>query len=198
MRIAFLASHNGSAAKAIVQACERGTLSADPVLLISNNPDSGALSWATDMDVKNYCLNEKNLHGADNLDREIAAILGDHVIDLVVCSGYMKLIGPQTIASVRGRILNVHPALLPKHGGKGLYGRHVHDAVIAAGDKETGITIHLVNGEYDKGPVVAQLRLPVRPGDTAENVENRVKAAEPDFYIQTLRAILDGSVKLPL
>lgn len=197
MRLAFLASHNGSAAKAIMQACQRGDLNADPVLLVSNNPESGALQWSTDMDLKNYCLNEKNMQGPENLDREIAAILSDHVIDLVVCSGYMKLIGPQTIAAVKGRILNVHPALLPKHGGKGLYGRHVHEAVIAAGDKETGITIHLVNGEYDKGPVVAQLRLPVRPGDTAENVENRVKAAEPDFYIQTLRAILEGSVKLP-
>lgn len=197
MRLAFLASHNGSAAKAIVQACQRGTLNADPVLLIGNNPDSGAHQWATDMDLKNYCLNEKSMQGADNLDREIASILSDHVIDLVICSGYMKLIGPQTIASVKGRILNVHPALLPKHGGQGLYGRKVHDAVIAAGERETGITIHLVNGEYDKGPIVAQHRLPVKAGDTAEDVENRVKAAEPDFYIQTLRAILDGSLKLP-
>lgn len=197
MRLGFFASHNGSAAKAIVQACERGKLDADPVLLIGNNPESGAHQWATDMELKNYCLNEKNMQGAENLDKEIAAILRDHTIDLVVCSGYMKLIGPETIASVKGRILNVHPALLPRHGGKGLYGRRVHDAVIAAGDKETGITIHLVNGEYDKGPVVAQLRLPVRAGDSAEDVENRVKAAEPDFYIQTLRAILNGSIKLP-
>ncbi len=197
MRIAFLASHNGSAAKAIAQACDTGDLSADPALLICNNPDAGALTWAVDMKVKNYCLNEKNMGGADRLDREIGNILMDHKIDLVVCSGYMKLIGPQTIAAVNGRILNVHPALLPKHGGKGLYGRHVHDAVIAAGDAETGITIHLVNGEYDKGPIIAQHRLPVQAADTAVDVENRVKAAEPDFYIETLRAILNGSIKLP-
>lgn len=197
MRIAFFASHNGSAAKAITKACERGDLSADPALLICNNPGAGALEWATDLQLKSYCLNESNMGGVEPLDREIATILSEHKIDLVICSGYMKLIGPQTIAAVGGHILNVHPALLPRHGGRGMYGRRVHEAVVAAGEKETGITIHLVNGEYDQGPIIAQHRLPVRPGDTAEIVENRVKAAEPDFYIQTLRHILDGDVKLP-
>lgn len=196
MRIAFLASHNGSAAKAIFDACTDGMLAADPVLLICNNPDAGALKWAVENKLKNYCLNEGNMSGADRLDREIGNILMDHKIDLVVCSGYMKLIGPETIAAVKGRILNVHPALLPKHGGKGLYGRHVHESVIAAGDAETGITIHLVNGEYDKGPIIAQHRLPIKAGDTAADVERRVKTAEPDFYIETLRAILDKKIKL--
>ncbi len=197
MRLAFFASHNGSAAKAIVEACEAGNLAADPVFLVCNNPDAGAIKWAVEKRLKNYCLNEKNMNGADKLDREIANLLQDHAIDLVVCSGYMKLIGPKTIKAVRGRILNVHPALLPRHGGQGMYGRRVHDAVVAAGERETGITIHLVDGEYDKGPIVAQRRLPVHQSDTAVDVENRVKAAEPDFYIETLRAILGGSIKFP-
>ena len=109
----------------------------------------------------------------------------------------MKLIGPETIAAAGGHILNVHPALLPKHGGRGMYGRKVHESVVANRESETGITIHLVDAEYDKGPVIAQHRLPVHPGDTAEDVENRVKAAEPDFYIQTLRALLSGEITLP-
>lgn len=197
MRLAFFASHNGSAAKAIAQACERGELPADPVLLICNNPGAGALNWAVKMKVKSYCLNEKNLNGADNLDREIAHILEEHAIDLVICSGYMKLIGPETIAVMKGRILNVHPALLPRHGGHGMYGRKVHEAVVAAKETETGSTIHLVTGEYDKGPVIAQNRVPVHANDTAEDVENRVKAAEPDFYIETLRAILTDKIRLP-
>lgn len=197
MRLAFFASHNGSAAKAIAQACDRGELAADPALLICNNPDAGALKWAVDMKIKNYCLNEKNMGGTDRLDQEIAHLLTDHAINMVVCSGYMKLIGPKTIHAVNGRILNVHPALLPRHGGQGMYGRRVHEAVVAAGETETGATIHLVNGEYDKGPIVAQHRIPVRPGDSAEDVENHVKAAEPDFYIETLRAILDGRITLP-
>lgn len=197
MRIAFFASHNGSAAKAITQACERGDLAADPVLLICNNPGAGALDWAVEHTVKSYCLNEKNMGDADRLDQEIANILDDHVIDLVVCSGYMKLIGPKTLAAVKGRILNVHPSLLPRHGGQGMYGRRVHEAVVAAGEKETGITIHLVNSEYDQGPIIAQHKIPVRAGDTANDIENRVKAAEPDFYIHTLRRILDGEITLP-
>ena len=197
MRLAFLASHNGSAAKAITQACLNGDLAAQPILLIGNNPGAGAFTWARDLGLKSYCLNEKNLNGAAALDQEIATILREHAIDLVVCSGYMKLIGPETIAAAGGHILNVHPALLPKHGGRGMYGRKVHESVVANRESETGITIHLVDAEYDKGPVIAQHRLPVHPGDTAEDVENRVKAAEPDFYIQTLRALLSGEITLP-
>jgi len=196
MRIAFLASHNGSAAKAITEACLNGTLPATPVLLIGNNPGAGAFGWAKDLGVKSYCLNEKNTGSIDALDKEIAAILEEHAIDLVVCSGYMKLIGTQTIAAAKGRILNVHPALLPRHGGQGMYGRHVHEAVVAAGETETGITIHLVTGEYDKGPIIAQHRLPVHANDTAIDVENRVKAAEPTFYIETLGKIFSGDIEL--
>lgn len=135
--------------------------------------------------------------GVQNLDREIANVLDDHKIDLVVCSGYMKLIGPDAITAVRGRILNVHPALLPRHGGQGMYGRKVHEAVISAGETETGITIHLVDAQYDHGKIIAQHTVSVRPGDTAADVEARVKAAEPDFYIDTLRQILSGDIVLP-
>lgn len=196
MRIGFFASHNGSAALAITEACESGILSAAPSLMISNNPGSGALQWASDKELKSYCLNDKNTGGGAALDNEIANVLRDHTIDMIVCSGYMKLIGPQTIAAVPA-ILNVHPALLPRYGGQGMYGRKVHEAVAASGDTETGITIHLVDGAYDHGPVIAQKKLPVRPGDSAEDIEQRVKAAEPDFYIETIGAILDGRIALP-
>lgn len=196
MRIAFLASHNGSSAKAITLACDSGDLAAQPVLLISNNPECPAFIWAKEHKVKTYCLNEKILKSAEAVDREIGHVLEDHAIDLVVCSGYMKLIGPQTIRAAKGRILNVHPALLPRHGGKGLYGRRVHEAVIANGDTETGITIHLVDEEYDHGRILAQHRIPVTPGDTAESIEGKVKAAEPDFYIDTLRRILSGDITI--
>jgi len=195
MRLAFFASHNGSAAHAITKACDKEELNADPVFLISNNADSGALKWAVEDKVKAYCLNEKNMGGADKLDEEIANLINDHKIDLGICSGYMRLIGPQTISACP--ILNVHPALLPKYGGKGMYGKFVHRAVKENGDTQTGITIHLVDSEYDQGPVVAQKTLPVKPEDSAEDIENRVKAAEPDFYIETLRKIISGEIKLP-
>ncbi len=193
MKIAFLASHNGSAARAIAQACLNGTLPAKPVLLISNNESSKALGWAKDMRLKTALINAGN---AASPDAAIAGLLEDNHIDLVVCSGYMKLVGPETIASVRGAILNVHPALLPKHGGKGMYGRHVHQAVLDNKEEETGITIHLVDGEYDRGRILAQKRLPVSPADSVDRIEEMVKAAEPEFYIETLKNILSGNISL--
>lgn len=193
MRIAFLASHNGSAAHAIAQACDEGTIKADPVLLISNNTESKALDWAQEMKIKTAVINASN---AANPDQTIAHLLEDHKMDLVVCSGYMKLIGLKTIAAMHGAILNVHPALLPLYGGKGMYGRHVHQAVFDAKDAETGITIHLVDHEYDRGRIIAQKRIPVGNGDSVEVIEEKVKAAEPDFYIETLQKILSGKLSL--
>lgn len=193
MKIAFLASHNGSAARAIAKACQNGIIAAAPTLLITNNPDCNALKWAKDLRLKTAVINTGNSADPDNA---IGALLEDNEIDLVVCSGYMKLIGPYTIAAVHGAILNTHPALLPKHGGKGMYGRHVHQAVFDNRDTETGITIHLVDGEYDHGRILAQKRLPVENGESVDNIENKVKAAEPDFYIETLQKILSGDISL--
>lgn len=193
MNIAFLASHNGSSALAITNACINGTLEANPVLLISNNPDCGAIKWAKDLQLKTAVINASN---AQNPDKAIADLLVDNHIDLTICSGYMKLIGPETIAATHGAILNVHPALLPKHGGKGLYGRHVHQAVFDNKETETGITIHLVDGEYDHGKIIAQKRLPVLDGESVDDIEAKVKAAEPDFYIETLQKILSGEFSL--
>ncbi len=193
MKIAFLASHNGSAARAIAQACKNGSIAAEPVLLITNNPDCGAVKWAKDMRLKTAVINAGNSADPDNA---IGAMLEDNAVDLVICSGYMKLIGPYTIAAVHGALLNTHPALLPKYGGKGMYGRHVHQAVFDNKDTETGITIHLVDGEYDHGRVLAQKRLPVKTGESVDDIENKVKAAEPDFYIETLQKILSGDISL--
>lgn len=193
MKIAFLASHNGSAAKAIAAACINGVLHAAPVLLISNNPDSKALDWAKELGLKTAVINAKN---AADPDQTIADLLHDHAIDLAVCSGYMKLIGPKTIETMHGAILNTHPALLPKHGGKGMYGRFVHQAVFDNKDTETGITIHLVDGEYDRGRILAQKRLPVANGEPVESIEEKVKSAEPDFYIETISKILSGEISL--
>ncbi|HEU4837808.1 MAG TPA: formyltransferase family protein [Micavibrio sp.] len=191
-KIAFLASHNGSTARAIAKVCLDGKLPAQPVLLISNNEGSNALKWAKELRLKTALVNTAN--SADP-DAAIAGIFEDAGIDIVICSGYMKLIGPETIAAVHGAILNVHPALLPRHGGKGMYGRHVHQAVFDGKDAETGVTIHLVDSQYDHGRVLAQKRLPVS-GKSVEEIEEMVKAAEPDFYIETLGRILSGELPL--
>ncbi len=193
IKIAFLASHNGSAARAITMACKTGDLSAEPIALITNNAGSNALLWAEEMRLKTAIVNAAT---TPSPDFEIARLLKDNSINLVVCSGYMKLIGPEVIKAVNGAILNVHPALLPKYGGKGMYGRHVHQAVFNAKDKETGITIHMVDDAYDHGRTIAQKTLPVDVTDSVEDIENKVKAAEPDFYIETIRKIISGEIFL--
>ena len=108
----------------------------------------------------------------------------------------MKLLGPKTVAAYRGRILNTHPALLPKHGGQGMYGMRVHEAVLAAGDSETGVTVHLVDEIYDHGATLAQARVPVQPGDDAEALAARVLAAEHELLVETLVRIVAGEIAL--
>lgn len=196
MNIAFLASYNGSSAKAITDACFNGDLIASPTLLITNNASAGALEWAENMGLKTAVLNSVQHPDPADLDQKIADKLKEHKINLVVCSGYMKLIGDDTIDAVDGKILNVHPALLPKHGGKGMFGRHVHNAVKEAGDHETGATIHLVNNKYDEGRIIAQKSVEVMNSDSVDDIENKVRALEPDLYVESIRKILKGDIEL--
>lgn len=196
MNIAFLASYNGSSAHAITDACLSNDLVAAPTLLITNNPNAKALEWAENKGLKTCIINSKTHKNPEELDEAIAQKLKDNRINLVVCSGYMKLIGPETIDAVKSKILNIHPALLPKYGGQGMYGRHVHQAVKDNGDKETGATIHLVNDEYDKGHIIAQKTVEVLPSDGVEDIENKVKEIEPEFYIETIRKIIKGDIEL--
>lgn len=180
-RLAFLASHNGSSARAIVQACAQGVLAAQPALMLSNTAVAGALTWAQEAGIPAFTVSS---------DADILALLRAHGADWVILSGYMKLIGADVVRTYPRRILNVHPALLPAYGGKGMYGRRVHDAVKASGDTATGITIHYVDEIYDHGEIIAQKTIPVLPSDTAEDIESRVKAAEPGFFVETLKALI--------
>ncbi|MCP4644230.1 MAG: phosphoribosylglycinamide formyltransferase, partial [bacterium] len=192
MNIGFLASHNGSNMQAIVDACTHGTLQAVPAVVISNNSRSGALERARREGIPWYHLSGKTHPDPCALDRAILVALAGHDVDLIVLAGYMKKLGPRTLARFDGRMLNIHPALLPKYGGKGMYGMHVHEAVIAAGETESGVSIHLVDAEYDTGPVIAQARVPVEPGDTPETLAARVLEREHTFFVETLQRIVVG------
>ena len=196
MNIAFLASYNGSSALAITDACLNNDLIAASTLLITNNPEAKALEWAENKGLKATVLNSKSHPDPELLDEAIAQKLRDNKINLVVCSGYMKLIGSATIDAVDGKILNIHPALLPKYGGQGMYGRHVHQAVKDNRDSETGATIHLVNNAYDEGRVLAQKTVDVLPNDSVEDIENKVKDIEPQFYVETIKRIIKGDIHL--
>jgi phosphoribosylglycinamide formyltransferase-1 len=194
--LAFLASHNGSNMRAIVTACREGRLRAAPKLLISNNGDSPAITWARANRLAVAHISAKTAGSDAAADAAIAATLAQHGADLVILAGYMRKLGPETVGSFPGRILNVHPALLPKFGGAGMYGRRVHEAVLQSGDTETGVTIHVVDGEYDHGVVIAQARVPVMPGDTPDTLAARVQAKEQALYPETLRRIIAREIDL--
>jgi phosphoribosylglycinamide formyltransferase-1 len=182
----------------IVGALRSGVLKGEAAIVISNNPDAPALQFARDGGIPARCLNSSCYAPAPNLDRAIADALAERNCNLVVLSGYMRKLGPETIARFRGRILNIHPALLPKIGGQGMYGMRVHEAVLAAGEKATGITVHIVDDEYDCGPILAQHELPVLPGDTPERLARRVADTEPSVYIDVLGRLQCGMLGLPL
>jgi phosphoribosylglycinamide formyltransferase-1 len=195
LKLGFLASGNGSSARAIVAAIGAGQLEAEARLLVSNNRSAAALAFAADAGVPALVIaTQADPEGADaRLAEEMAA----HGVEIIVLSGYLRQLGPRTLGRYAGKVLNIHPGPLPAFGGHGMYGRRVHEAVIAAGVAESGVCIHLVDEEYDRGPVIARRSVPVVAGDTVEALEARVTALEPEFYVETLRRISQGALSLP-
>ncbi len=196
LHLGFLASHGGSNMQAIIDACKSGRLDAKPCVVISNNSGSMALQRAKNEGIPHYHISALT-HPGTLEDEEILRVLKRHGVDTVVLAGYMKMLGPATLGAYRGRILNIHPALLPKFGGKGMYGKRVHEAVLAAGETVTGVTIHIVDEHYDTGPIIAQCQVPVLPEDTVESLAERVLKHEHVLYAETLQKIADGRIVLP-
>jgi phosphoribosylglycinamide formyltransferase-1 len=196
--LGFFASGRGTNLQAVINACKSGYLDAKPGVVISNNSDSEALARARREGLPGYHFSSKTHPDFDQLDRVILAALQEQQVDLIILVGYMKRLGEKTLSAYQGRAINIHPALLPKYGGAGMYGAHVHEAVIAAGDRETGITIHLVDREYDHGGILVQCGVPVEEGDTAMTLAERVLEREHTFLVETLKRIIDGEVALPI
>src|SRR5262245_6704795 len=142
LRLGFLASNNGSSLRAIVAAIETGTLGADARIVVSNRAGAPALDFARDHGIAARCI--PTLKDPDAADAALASTLTMAGADLVVLSGYLRKLGPKTLSSFRNRVLNIHPALLPKFGGEGMYGRRVHEAVAASGDRVSGASVHIV------------------------------------------------------
>ncbi len=186
MNIAAMASHGGSILQAVIDACEDGTLAATVTLVISNNSDAMALKRAKKHGIEALHLSARTHGNADELDEAITAALGEAKADWILLAGYMKKLGPQTLGAYRNRILNTHPSLLPKYGGQGFFGHNVHQAVLDAGDTESGATVHLVAEEYDSGPILSQVRVQVKSDDSVESLEERVKSAERNLIVATL------------
>jgi len=195
LHLGFLASHGGSNMQAIIDACKAGRLDAKPCVVVSNNSESMALQRAKNEGIPHYHISAVT-HPGPLEDEEILRVVRRHGVDTVILAGYMKMLGPATLRAYRGRILNIHPALLPKFGGKDMYGKRVHEAVLAAGEKVTGVTIHLVDEHYDTGPILNQCQVPVLPGDTADSLAERVLKHEHALYVETLQKMADGRIVL--
>ena len=195
LKLGFLASHTGSNMQAIIDACTAGTLAAEPCVVISNNSRSGALARARQENIAAYHLSERT-HG-EALGGAILAAMQRHGVEVICLAGYMKKLGAEVLAAYEGRILNIHPSLLPKFGGQGMYGMRVHEAVLAAGARASGATVHLVDEEYDHGRVLAQEKVPVKAEDTPETLQKRVLAAEHRLYTATLARIAAGEIPIP-
>ncbi len=186
MRIAVLASHEGSVLQAVLDACAAGRLAARVQLVISNNSASGALRRALESNIPTAHLSSATHPDAQALDRAITAHLDTADVDLVLLAGYMKQLGPAMLTRYARRIVNTHPALLPQYGGPGMFGRRVHEAVLAANEPYSGATVHWVEGDYDTGPVIAQVRVPIACNETATSLEAKVKRAERELLLATL------------
>ena len=194
--LGVLASHGGTNLQAIIAACADGSLDAEVRVVISNNSRSLALERARRANIPTAHLSAVTHPDPTRLDEAIADTLSAHGVQLVALAGYMKKLGPRTLSRYRNRVLNVHPALLPKFGGRGMYGERVHAAVIAAGERVSGVSVHLVDEEYDRGPVIAQSQVPVLPNDTPETLAARVLQREHALYPQTLQRIATADIDL--
>lgn len=196
MRLGVLTSHRGSVLQAVIDACAAGRLAAAVALVISNNADAEALARARRHGIPHAHLSSVTHPDAAALDVAIRDTLVGHGVQLVLLLGYMKKLGPATLTRFPGRVLNTHPALLPRFGGQGMYGMRVHEAVLAAGERESGVSIHVVDDQYDHGRIVAQCRVAVAPDDTPAALAERVQAREREFVVETLAGIMAGTVAL--
>ena len=196
MNIAVFASHGGSDLQAIIDGCKNNKINASVVAVISNNGNSVALQRAENESIPAFHLSAKKYGSEEVLAEEILKVLSEYNVDMIFLAGYMRMLHISVLQKYNNRIFNIHPALLPKFGGKGMYGMNVHKAVIEAGENETGVTIHRVSSEYDSGEIVAQTKVDVRDGDTAESLAARVLECEHEFLVEVISDIADGKIAL--
>jgi phosphoribosylglycinamide formyltransferase-1 len=193
LNIAVMVSGSGSNLEAIFQAAQEGNLpGANVVLVVSSRRDAYALERARKYGVKSTVIDPRDFPDDASFQEAIVGALARARIDVICLAGYLRKLGKKLIHQFQGRILNIHPALLPKFGGPGMYGRRVHEAVLAAGEKESGCSVHIVDEEFDQGPVLAQERVPVLLGDTPERLAERVLEQEHRLYPRVLREFCES------
>ncbi|MCS7234947.1 MAG: phosphoribosylglycinamide formyltransferase [Armatimonadota bacterium] len=192
-RLAVLVSGRGTNLQAILDATRDPDYPAEVVVVVSDRPDAYALERARRVGVPAHVVLWSK--DPEESGRRLAQVLEAHGAEWVCLAGFLRILDPRFVERYRGRILNIHPSLLPAFGGKGMYGERVHQAVLASGARESGCTVHFVTAEVDAGPVVAQARVPVLPGDTVETLAARVAEQEHRLYPEAIRRVVTGQVR---
>jgi phosphoribosylglycinamide formyltransferase 1 len=198
LRIGILLSGRGrgSNMQALIDAARDGRIPGEVALVVSASPDAPALERACAAGVPARTVLPADYPSAEAFDAALAEAFEAAGVELVCLAGYMRLLSPAFLSRFPGRIMNTHPALLPAFGGKGFYGRRVHEAVLASGAKQSGVTIHFVDEEYDHGPIILQRPVPVLEGDTPESLAARVLAEEHRAYPEAVRLFAEGRLQL--
>jgi formyltetrahydrofolate-dependent phosphoribosylglycinamide formyltransferase len=187
-RIAVFASGGGTNLEALLEKLA-GHPGAEIVLVVSDRPGAGALDRARRRKVEAVVVRHDD-------GEAMLALLARHAIDWIVLAGYLRRIPTRVVGRYRDRILNIHPALLPRFGGPGMYGERVHRAVIEAGERTSGVTVHVVDEEYDHGPIVAQRTVPVEPQDTPESLAARILEVEHELLPEIVGAAAEGRLRV--
>jgi phosphoribosylglycinamide formyltransferase-1 len=195
-RIAVFASGEGTNLQALIDACKKGDIFGEIVAVVSNKKYAYALTRARTAGIEALCFEPEKFPSRTVWCSKIAKALNERNIDLVCLAGFMVKVEACLIRSFPNRIINIHPALLPSYGGKGMFGRHVHEAVIAAHEKESGASVHLVDEIYDHGAVIAQSKVKIDAGDTAETLAKKIHEVEYPLYVSVVRDICEGKINL--
>lgn len=194
LRLGVLISGGGSTLLNLAECIERGVLDAEIALVIASNPAAAGIDRARDRGLAVEVVPRKQYDSPDAFSDALWPKLRDAGVDLVVLAGFLSLI--RIPDDFQHRVVNIHPALLPRYGGQGMYGKHVHRAVIDAGDAESGCTVHFADNQYDQGPVILQRRCPVEPGDTPETLADRVQSVERRALPEAIQLIAERRVQV--
>ena len=190
LNIAVFGSGRGSNFQSILTAIEQGRISGARIsAVVSNNQGAGILAIARAHALPTLHLSQKQFPDEETFAAAVLSAMREHGADFIALAGYLKRLPSAVVAAYRNRIVNIHPALLPRFGGAGMYGLHVHEAVIASGENVSGATVHFVDEEYDRGPIVLQKTVPVLPGDTPESLAARVLTLEHELYPEAISII---------
>jgi phosphoribosylglycinamide formyltransferase-1 len=196
VNLGFFASGSGSNFEAVAKRCRSGELAAEPTVVICNVSDAGVFARAKRFGVPCFLVRRDDFTQGREFASRLLEILREHQVELVLLAGYLRKLPPAVAQAYPNRVLNIHPALLPSFGGKGMYGARVHEAVLAAGCRVTGVTVHIVDSEYDRGLIVLQRTVEVKDGDDPATLAARVLKVEHEIYGDVVKLFIENRVRV--